>query len=70
VLSLRSELAERLADELFEGEDGMWNACEGAFDLAVAEEHAGEGSKGFRPRIGNRGSHGAAAGGATGVGEM
>ena len=40
VLLLSSELAERLADELLERGTGLWNACEGAFGLAVAEAHA------------------------------
>jgi hypothetical protein len=59
---LRSELAERLADELLEGGDGLWNSCEGALGLAVAKAHPGEGSKGFRARVGNSGSDGAAVG--------
>jgi len=70
VLLLRSELAERLADELVERGTGLWNACKGAFGLAVAEAHAREGSKGFRTHIGNGGSDGAAIGSAVGVGEL
>ena len=70
MLLLTSELAERVADELLEGRDGIWNACESAFDLAVAESHAGEGSKRLRTRIGSGGSDGAAVARALGVGEI
>ena len=70
MLLLSSELAERLADELLEGGDGMWNSREGASDLAVAEAHTREGSKGFRTRIGNGGGDGAAIGSAFCVGEL
>ena len=70
MLLLRSELAKRLADELLEGGNRLWNACEGASDLAVAEAHPGESSKGFRTHIGNSGSNGAAVGGAFRMGEL
>ena len=70
VLLLRSELAERLADEPLEGRDGLGNSCQGAFGLAFAEAHAGQRTKGLRPRIGNSGSDGAAVGRAVGMGEI
>ena len=70
MLLLRSELAERLADELLEGGDGMWNACKGAFGLAVTKAHARKSSKGFRTHISNGGSNGAAIGRAFCVGEL
>ena len=70
MLLLRSELAERLEDELLERGTGLWNACKGAFGLAVAEAHARERSEGFRSRIGNGGIYGAAIAGALGMGEV
>ena len=48
----------------------MWNSREGASDLAVAEAHTREGSKGFRTHIGNGGGDGAAIGSAVCVGEL
>ena len=65
-----SELAERLADELLEGGDGVRDSCQGALGYALEEAQAGEGSKGLRTRIGNSGGDGAAVGRAVGMGEM
>ena len=48
----------------------MWNSLEGAFDFAVAEAHAREGSKGLCTRIGNGGGDGAAIGSAVCMGEL
>ena len=48
----------------------MGDSCEGALGLAFAEAHPGESSKGFRARIGNGGSDGAAVGGAFRMGEL
>ena len=67
---LVSELAERLPDDLLEGGNGLRDSCERALHLAFAEAQVGEGSKGFRTRIGNGGLGRASVGRAVGMGEM
>ena len=66
---LRSELAKRLPNDLFERTDGMRNACQSALRFTLAEAHADESLKRLRACVSDGGTDGAAVRSAIGVGE-
>ena len=68
-LLLRSELAQRLPNELLNGRDGSRTSCESALGVTLAEAKASERLKGFRPNIGSSWGDGATVGRAVRVRE-